>query len=77
MPAVVLISELLHLYLTDASKVERESRIEDLKERIEVLRVKMYKTYENNPNDPQLITISQSLDKLLNELERTTQNEEK
>lgn len=26
----------------------------------------MYKTYENNPNDPQILLISQSLDVLLN-----------
>ncbi|MFG6147479.1 Spo0E family sporulation regulatory protein-aspartic acid phosphatase [Halobacillus sp. B23F22_1] len=53
------------------------SSIKDLQEKIEVLRTKMYKTYENNPNDPQLLAISQSLDKLLNELERSKRNEKK
>ncbi|GGF22770.1 hypothetical protein GCM10010954_21980 [Halobacillus andaensis] len=53
------------------------SSIKDLQEKIEALRTKMYKTYENNPNDPQLLAISQSLDKLLNELERSMRNEKK
>ncbi|WP_371925920.1 Spo0E family sporulation regulatory protein-aspartic acid phosphatase [Halobacillus sp. A5] len=53
------------------------SDINDLKEKVELVRKKMYKVYENNPNDPQLFAISQSLDKLLNELERTMQNEKK
>ncbi|GGF15181.1 hypothetical protein GCM10010954_12240 [Halobacillus andaensis] len=53
------------------------SSIKELQEKIEVLRTKMYKTYENNPNDPQLLAISQSLDKLLNELERSMRNEKK
>ncbi|WP_404455122.1 aspartyl-phosphate phosphatase Spo0E family protein [Virgibacillus necropolis] len=38
-----------------------------LKKKIEETRKKMYETYENNPNDPQILTISQSLDVLLNE----------
>ncbi|GGC76951.1 hypothetical protein GCM10007216_04320 [Thalassobacillus devorans] len=53
------------------------SSIKDLQEKIEALRTKMYKTYENNPNDPQLLAISQLLDKLLNELEQSLRNEEK
>jgi len=51
--------------------------IKELKAKIENLRKKMYQTYENNPNDSQILTISQSLDQLLNELERTSKHEKK
>ncbi|WP_258953990.1 aspartyl-phosphate phosphatase Spo0E family protein [Thalassobacillus devorans] len=37
---------------------------------MELLRKKMYQTYENNPQDSQILAISQSLDELLNELDR-------
>ncbi|MFC7062370.1 Spo0E family sporulation regulatory protein-aspartic acid phosphatase [Halobacillus seohaensis] len=43
----------------------------DLKEQIEFTRQKMYQTYKKNPDDTELLIISQSLDKLLNELEGT------
>ncbi|MCP3032884.1 aspartyl-phosphate phosphatase Spo0E family protein [Halobacillus sp. A1] len=45
-----------------------------MNEEIEVLRKKMYETYENNPNDSQILVISQALDKLLNELELAVKN---
>ncbi|WP_245843805.1 Spo0E family sporulation regulatory protein-aspartic acid phosphatase [Oceanobacillus rekensis] len=53
------------------------SYIADLQMKIELTRKKMYKIYENDPNDPHLITTSQSLDKQLNELERLLNEEEK
>ncbi|HLS60941.1 MAG TPA: aspartyl-phosphate phosphatase Spo0E family protein [Virgibacillus sp.] len=53
----------------------RLSNIEDLKREIECTRSKMYKAYEKNANDPQILSISQSLDKLLNALEREFENE--
>ncbi|MCP3032877.1 aspartyl-phosphate phosphatase Spo0E family protein [Halobacillus sp. A1] len=45
-----------------------------MNEEIEVLRKKMYQTYENNPYDSQILVISQTLDKLLNELELAVKN---
>ncbi len=39
-----------------------------LEEQIEVLRLKMYRMYEENPNDEQLLDVSQELDQLLNQL---------
>ncbi|WP_139343324.1 aspartyl-phosphate phosphatase Spo0E family protein [Virgibacillus siamensis] len=38
----------------------------ELKKKIEETRTEMYKTYENNPNNPQVLSISKSLDVLLN-----------
>jgi len=35
----------------------------------------MYKAYEKNANDPKILSISQSLDELLNELERVFSHE--
>lgn len=35
----------------------------------------MYVAFENNPNDPQLLAISQKLDKLLNELDKFQKSE--
>jgi len=40
--------------------------IKELKRKIEETRQEMYKAYENNPNDPEVLSISQSLDVLLN-----------
>ncbi|WP_430789790.1 Spo0E family sporulation regulatory protein-aspartic acid phosphatase [Virgibacillus flavescens] len=45
------------------------SYINELKEEIENTREKMYRAYENNPMDPQVLVISQELDKLLNEFD--------
>ncbi|MFC7062351.1 Spo0E family sporulation regulatory protein-aspartic acid phosphatase [Halobacillus seohaensis] len=53
------------------------SSINDLKEKIEQTRQKMYRAYKNNPNDPQVLIISQTLDMLLNELERKKGNSKK
>ncbi|WP_139343270.1 Spo0E family sporulation regulatory protein-aspartic acid phosphatase [Virgibacillus siamensis] len=44
--------------------------IKELKRKIEETRKRMYKTYENDPNDPQVLSISQSLDILLNKYDR-------
>lgn len=53
------------------------SHIADLQIKIESTREKMYKIYENDPNDPYLLTISQLLDKQLNELNRLLNKERK
>ncbi|WP_173915379.1 aspartyl-phosphate phosphatase Spo0E family protein [Halobacillus sp. Marseille-Q1614] len=45
------------------------SHLENLEKGIESLREKMYGCYMKNPNDPELVKISQELDDLLNELE--------
>jgi len=44
--------------------------IKQLTYQIEHLRNEMYKTYDTDPNHPQLLALSQSLDKLLNELDQ-------
>ncbi|WP_268235664.1 aspartyl-phosphate phosphatase Spo0E family protein [Halobacillus andaensis] len=46
--------------------------IKQLEERIEQLRLEMYKAFLENPQDPQVVEISQSLDELLNEYNRLT-----
>ncbi|MFG6120012.1 MULTISPECIES: aspartyl-phosphate phosphatase Spo0E family protein [Thalassobacillus] len=38
----------------------------ELEVEIEKLRQKMYGLYKNNPSDPQLVSVSQALDELLN-----------
>ncbi|MBA2176353.1 aspartyl-phosphate phosphatase Spo0E family protein [Halobacillus locisalis] len=38
-----------------------------LEEQIEVLRLKMYRMYEENPQDERLLEVSQELDQLLNQ----------
>lgn len=38
-----------------------------LEEQIEVLRLKMYRMYEENPLDERLLEVSQELDQLLNQ----------
>ncbi|WP_306345178.1 aspartyl-phosphate phosphatase Spo0E family protein [Lederbergia ruris] len=43
--------------------------INKLNEEIEILRRKMYKKYESDPRDPEILLISQTLDKLLNVLQ--------
>ncbi|ALX48759.1 hypothetical protein AOX59_09090 [Lentibacillus amyloliquefaciens] len=40
--------------------------IKELKRKIEETRQEMYKAYESDPNDPKFLSISQSLDVLLN-----------
>ncbi|WP_101842054.1 aspartyl-phosphate phosphatase Spo0E family protein [Halobacillus sp. Marseille-P3879] len=42
----------------------------DLEEQVELLRTVMQDIYLENPQDPRLVKISQSLDELLNELDR-------
>ncbi|WP_412767978.1 Spo0E family sporulation regulatory protein-aspartic acid phosphatase [Halobacillus yeomjeoni] len=44
--------------------------IEDLQEKIEKTRQCMYRLYSENPSNPRVIEVSQSLDDLLNELDR-------
>ncbi|MFG6147681.1 Spo0E family sporulation regulatory protein-aspartic acid phosphatase [Halobacillus sp. B23F22_1] len=39
---------------------------------MEQLRLEMYKEFQKNPQSPQVVEISQSLDKLLNEYNRLT-----
>lgn len=46
------------------------SEIDELNKQIESKRKEMYAVYEKNPNDPNLLKISQSLDKLLNQLDQ-------
>ncbi|WP_084315688.1 aspartyl-phosphate phosphatase Spo0E family protein [Thalassobacillus devorans] len=40
----------------------------ELEVEIEALRQEMYQLYKNDPSDPQLVTVSQILDQLLNKL---------
>ena len=53
------------------------SHIADLQMKIESAREKMYKIYENDLNDPYLLTISQLLGKQLNELHLLLNKEKK
>ncbi|MCT1902134.1 aspartyl-phosphate phosphatase Spo0E family protein [Oceanobacillus sojae] len=46
------------------------SEINKLNKQIEAKRKEMYAVYEKDPNDPNLLKISQSLDNLLNQLDR-------
>lgn len=46
------------------------SYITKLKRKIEITRKEMYDTFETNPKDPYVLTLSQKLDKLLNELQK-------
>ncbi|WP_371809634.1 Spo0E family sporulation regulatory protein-aspartic acid phosphatase [Halobacillus sp. Marseille-Q1614] len=39
----------------------------DLEKRIEKLRQRMYRLYNEDPLDPQVVKVSQSIDELLNE----------
>lgn len=41
-----------------------------LREQIEIMRKKMYEIYEKNPEDPELLAISEKLDVLLNRYDR-------
>ncbi|MDY0406787.1 aspartyl-phosphate phosphatase Spo0E family protein [Virgibacillus sp. 179-BFC.A HS] len=43
---------------------------------MEYTRQMMYRAYENNPKDPRVLKISQSLDVLLNELSRQERKKE-
>ncbi|MBM7551863.1 aspartyl-phosphate phosphatase Spo0E family protein [Thalassobacillus pellis] len=45
------------------------NEINDLKEKIEAMRLKMYRIYAKNPLDNELLEVSQALDDLLNQLE--------
>ncbi|MFG6114730.1 aspartyl-phosphate phosphatase Spo0E family protein [Halobacillus sp. MO56] len=40
----------------------------ELEVEIEALRQEMYQLYKNDPSDPRLVSVSQSLDQLLNKL---------
>ncbi|WP_231478676.1 aspartyl-phosphate phosphatase Spo0E family protein [Virgibacillus halodenitrificans] len=44
--------------------------LHDLYKKIEETRQKMYKAYKNDPQGPEVLAISQTLDELLNKLER-------
>ncbi|WP_442970616.1 aspartyl-phosphate phosphatase Spo0E family protein [Roseburia sp. 1XD42-34] len=44
---------------------------------MERLRKKMYEIYKNDPNDSQILIVSQELDALLNELDRVENKENK
>ena len=46
------------------------SELNTLNKQIEAKRKEMYAVYERDPNDPTLLKLSQSLDKLLNQLDR-------
>lgn len=50
------------------------SEINELNKQIEAKRKEMYAVYEQNPTDPNLLNLSQSLDKLLNQLNRISNN---
>ncbi|QTM98817.1 Spo0E family sporulation regulatory protein-aspartic acid phosphatase [Sediminibacillus dalangtanensis] len=43
----------------------------DLEREIEQLRLKMYKAYSSEPDGNEVLKISQALDKLLNEFQKT------
>lgn len=43
-----------------------------LEHEIEILRLKMYEAFAKNPNDEEVIKISQHLDELMNEYTRLT-----
>ncbi|WP_246206696.1 aspartyl-phosphate phosphatase Spo0E family protein [Virgibacillus ihumii] len=51
--------------------------IKELKRKIEETRERMYKTYNHNPNDPQVLAISQRLDVLLNEYDQALEKSKK
>ncbi|GIO24190.1 aspartyl-phosphate phosphatase Spo0E family protein [Oceanobacillus sp. J11TS1] len=46
------------------------SELNTLNKQIEAKLKEMYAVYERDPNDPTLLKLSQSLDKLLNQLDR-------
>ncbi|WP_080872998.1 aspartyl-phosphate phosphatase Spo0E family protein [Oceanobacillus timonensis] len=46
------------------------SEMDELNKQIETKRKEMYAVYEKNPTDPNLLKLSQSLDKLLNQLDQ-------
>ncbi|HLR67691.1 aspartyl-phosphate phosphatase Spo0E family protein [Virgibacillus alimentarius] len=48
-----------------------------LRKKIEETRKMMYETYEKNPNDPEILFISQKLDVLLNKYDRLRKNTKK
>ncbi|MCA0983398.1 aspartyl-phosphate phosphatase Spo0E family protein [Halobacillus yeomjeoni] len=50
--------------------------IENLQEKIEKTRRCMYRLYSENPSNPRVIEVSQSLDELLNELGRKLETED-
>lgn len=63
------IPPLFIVYMQLGGEEEKVSYVNELKEKIEYTRKKMYLTYKNNPKDPQVLVISQELDKLLNEFD--------
>ncbi|MCJ0930684.1 Spo0E family sporulation regulatory protein-aspartic acid phosphatase [Virgibacillus halodenitrificans] len=50
--------------------VEDLNTLHDLYKKIEETRQKMYQAYKNDPQSPEVLAISQTLDDLLNKLER-------
>ncbi|MYL58677.1 Spo0E family sporulation regulatory protein-aspartic acid phosphatase [Virgibacillus halodenitrificans] len=50
--------------------VEDLNTLHDLYKEIEETRQKMYEAYKNDPQSPEVLAISQTLDKLLNKLDR-------
>ena len=44
------------------------TKVDKLNQQVEATRREMYAAYEQNPNDPYVLQLSQSLDHLLNEL---------
>ncbi|WP_081704649.1 aspartyl-phosphate phosphatase Spo0E family protein [Sediminibacillus sp. JSM 1682029] len=44
--------------------------LQELEEKIEALRVKMYEAYNKNPSGQEVLQISQTLDKAINQLEQ-------
>ncbi|WP_152655398.1 aspartyl-phosphate phosphatase Spo0E family protein [Oceanobacillus sp. CFH 90083] len=50
------------------------SKMNDLNKQIEAKRKEMYAVYEKDPTDPNLLKLSQSLDKLLNRLDQISNN---
>ncbi len=73
----VLLDSILHHYQPDAHIVERVSCLTDnsnLEKKIEATRKEMYTRFENDPDDPLILAVSQKLDKLLNELTKVQKN---
>ncbi|WHX27972.1 aspartyl-phosphate phosphatase Spo0E family protein [Virgibacillus halodenitrificans] len=50
--------------------MEDLNTLHDLYKEIEETRQKMYEAYKNDPQSPEVLAISQTLDDLLNKLER-------
>ncbi|WP_110943410.1 aspartyl-phosphate phosphatase Spo0E family protein [Virgibacillus senegalensis] len=44
--------------------------LQELEDKIEALRIKMYEAYNENPTGREVLQISQTLDKVINQLEQ-------